>query len=253
MNHGYAKKGREPARSNSDLRPPPLKARMFSLSEGLWVLFWALRWETWKSFWCRDTPCLTASHLLLLGAQSPLIHSQASSWLPLYLEAWSPPPASLSQVQEGTKVSTERDSVRLIKNRFLRGEGKPHTEPKTCTGPRWAPRKDRFAQNERVQRDLGSNSRSLRVLTGSLTTSSSDRLGWTNTHAHMLQPCYTQICSLKPATSPTRLRLRIPHHQAPSARALRRRGAVMSFYSRKADLVGEQSCGSHTFPSTWLY
>jgi len=39
----------------------------------------------------------------ITGGQSPLIHSQAFCQLPLYLEAWSPSPTYLSQVQEGTK------------------------------------------------------------------------------------------------------------------------------------------------------
>lgn len=38
-NYGYAKKGKETARSNSDLLSPPLKAVMFSPSEGLRMHF----------------------------------------------------------------------------------------------------------------------------------------------------------------------------------------------------------------------
>lgn len=38
-NYGYATKGRETARSISDLPPPPLKAVTFSPTEGLWMLF----------------------------------------------------------------------------------------------------------------------------------------------------------------------------------------------------------------------
>lgn len=36
-NYAYAKRGRETARSNSDLPPPPLKAVTFIPTEGLWA------------------------------------------------------------------------------------------------------------------------------------------------------------------------------------------------------------------------
>lgn len=221
---------------------------MFSPSEGLWMLFWVLWRETWKSFRCCHTPSSSLTVSSTTGGQSPLTHSQAFFQLPLYLEAWSSP-AYLSQVQEGTK-SIKRDSVQLIKNQFLRGEEKPHPEPKAYVGPRLVPRKDRSAQSQRrVQRDLGwaIPGASCANREASLHLRQTDLGG--QTHRHTCRS-HARICFLTPATSPTRLHLEILHHQTPSARAFDPRRADV-FFERY--VVGEQSCGSRTFPQTWLY
>ena len=98
-------------------------------------------------------------------------HSTIYYWGPRVLRITARPSSSflsysyLSQAQgRDKKVSVRMDSVQHIKSQFPSGEEKLHTEPKTCMGSRLVPKKDRLAQNERVQCDLGSNFQELPVL-----------------------------------------------------------------------------------------
>lgn len=129
-------------------------------------------------------------------------------------------------------------------------------EPKACMGPRLVPRKDRSAT------DLHGTSRYSVIWVAIAIPGASCTNREASVHLHQTDldgQTHTHTCCshtwdllLNPCDLPRHVFIRIFCTTRLPVPERSIRGEPMSFL-RKRYLVGEQSCGSHTFPQTWLY